>query len=58
MTNIFNVGGARVGVQVLPKPNSHFDGTPTVQIQVQCNKPFFGALLLELVFPAGFNLCL
>ena len=48
MTNIFNVGRARVGVQVLPTPNSHSDGTPIVQIQVQYNKLFFDALLLGL----------
>ena len=36
MTNIFNVGGARVGVQVLPKPNIYLTGTtPAVQVRYQ-----------------------
>ena len=36
MTNIFNVGGARVGVQVLPKPNTYLTGTRSaVQVRYQ-----------------------
>lgn len=58
MTNIFNVGGARIGVQVLPNPT---DTPSTVHLQVYTITQAFpvGALLLGLVpFHAGFNICL
>ena len=60
MTNNFNVNRARIGVQLLPKPNSHWTDTQsTVKVQValySITQAFsVGVLLLEV--HAGLNIC-